>query len=29
MRGRKMDGVQQSGAITLGDHVPSSKILHG
>jgi hypothetical protein len=28
VRGRKTDGVQQSGAITPGDHVPGSKILH-
>jgi hypothetical protein len=25
-RGRKTDDVQQSGAITPGDHIPSSKI---
>jgi hypothetical protein len=28
MRGRKTDGVQRPGAITSGDHVPGSKILH-
>jgi hypothetical protein len=28
MHGRKMDGVQRPGAITPGDHVPGSKILH-
>jgi hypothetical protein len=28
MSGRKADGVQQPGAITPGDHVPGSKILH-